>query len=143
MTVAIQPHSLSCVLQCSFSEALVKLRSALQREELEVICELPFQYAFQKSMGVTCRRYTVVIVWNQFDAWRAVLTEKDAGLLTPFNIAVIEEGKSTVIAVSNWTRRRQACATVGVTLMLHAAEARIRRVFAMCEYDERAAAAES
>ncbi len=135
MTTAAQPQSLSCAIRRSFDETLVMLRSALQRENLEILREVPFHHAFQKSMGVTCRKYTVLVVWSQFEAWRAVLTENDAGLLTPFNVAVIEERNSTLIAVNNLSGRRLAHATIGASLMLRDAEARMRRVFAKCNLD--------
>lgn len=86
-------------------------------------------------MGVTCRKYTVFVVWSQFEAWRAVLTENDAGLVMPFNIAVMEDGESTLIVVNNWSGTRLARTTVGASLMLHDAEARLRRVFARCNPD--------
>ena len=75
-----------------------------------------------------------MVVWSQFEAWRAVLTEDDAGLLMPFNIAVTEDGGFTLIAVNNWIGRRQACATIGVSLMVHDAETRMRRVFDACDH---------
>lgn len=137
MSIAIQPHSLSRVVHRGFGEALIRLRSALRREEFEIVCEIPFHHAFQKSMGVTCRNYTVLVVWSQFDAWKAVLTEKDAGLLMPFNIAVMEDGESTLIAVNNWNGRRLAHATVGISLMLRDAGARMRRAFAKCDPENR------
>lgn len=137
MSIAIQPHSLSCVIHRGFDEALIRLRSALQREEFEIVCEVPFHHVFRKSMGVTCRNYTVLIVWSQFDAWKAVLTEKDAGLLMPFNVAVMEDGESTLIAVNNCGGRRFVQATVGVSLMLRDIGARMRRVFAKCDPESR------
>lgn len=135
MTTVAQPQSLSSVIRRNFDETLVMLRSALQKENLEILCEVPFHHAFHKSMGVTCRKYTVFVVWSQFEAWRAVLTENDTGLLMPFNIAVMEERDSTLVAVNNWSGRRLARATVGASLMLHDAEARVRRVFAKCNPD--------
>ena len=136
MQIAIQPESLSCFIHRGFDETLIRLRSALRGEELEIVCELPLHREFQKKIGVTCRRYTVLIVWSSFDMWRAVLTEKDAGLLMPFNIAVVEDGESTLIAVANWNHRRHSRPTVGVSLMLHDAELKLRRVFIRCDRED-------
>ncbi len=133
MTIAAQPQSLSCIALCGFDEMLVRLRSALRRENLDIVSEIPFHREFQKGIGVTCRRYTVLVVWSQFEAWRAVLTEDDAGLLMPFNIAVIEHGDRTRIAANNAIVRQASRTTVGVSLMLHDAEAKMRRVLATCE----------
>jgi uncharacterized protein (DUF302 family) len=133
MIIAAQPHSLSCIALCGFDEVLVRIRSALRREDLDIVSEIPFHREFQKSIGVTCRRYAVLVVWAQFEAWRAVLTEDDAGLLMPFNIAVIEHGDFTRIAANHAMIRRQSGTTVGVSLMLHDAEAKMRRVLATCE----------
>lgn len=133
MIVATQPHSLSRIVPCGFDATLIRLRSALQKEKLDIICEVPFHREFQKSMGVTCKRYTVLVVWSQFETWRAVLTEDDAGLLMPFNIAVIEDGDSTRIVLNIGIVKRQPRATIGVSLMLHDAEAKMRRVVAECD----------
>lgn len=132
MRIAIQPCSLSCVIHRGFEEALAALRSALRREELEIVCEVPFHHTFRKSMGVSCRRYTVLIVWNQFETWRAVLTEKEAGLLMPFNIAVEENGDSTLIAVNNWRGREASCSHDGRTFA-DAAGCRRENLSGICE----------
>ena len=131
--IATQSCSLIRVIPHAFEETLDMLRSALQREGLQIICEVPFHREFRKSMGVTCVKYSVLVVWSQFETWRAVLTEDDAGLLMPFNIAIKEDGNSTMIAVNNWIGRCQACASVGVSLMVHDTEARMRRVFDACD----------
>jgi uncharacterized protein (DUF302 family) len=138
MQIAIQPQSLSYLIRRGFDETLMRLRSALREEELDIVCELPLHREFQKNMGVTCRKYTVLVVWSQFDTWRAVLTENDAGLLMPFNIAVVEDGESTRIAVANWNNRRQCRPTIGVSLMLDGAEVKLRRVFARCDREDHA-----
>ena len=139
MTAVTQAQSLSAVIHRTFDETLVSLRSALQAESIDIVRELPLHLVFQKSVGVSCRRYTVLVVWNQFEAWRAVLTEDDAGLLTPFNIVVRGNGDSTVIAIGNWTGRRAAPGTIGISMMLHDTEARIRQVLEHCVRDSRSA----
>ena len=131
--IATQSCSLFRVIPRAFEETLNILRSALQREGLQIICEVPFHREFRKSMGVTCRKYSVLVVWSQFETWRAVLTEDDAGLLMPFNIAAKEDGNSTLLAVNNWTGRCLAGASVGVSLLVHDAEARMRRVLDACD----------
>ena len=133
MMIANPSSSLFRVIPRAFEETLDILRSALRREGLQIICEVPFHREFRKSMGVTCCKYSVLVVWSQFETWRAVLTEDDAGLLMPFNIAVKEDGNSTLIAVNNWTSRRQGGASVGVSLLVHDAEARMLRVFDACD----------
>jgi uncharacterized protein (DUF302 family) len=139
MTAVTQTQSLSAVIHRTFDEALVILRSALQAESIEIVREVPFHLAFQKSMGVSCRKYTVLVVWSQFEAWRAVLTESDTGLLMPFNIVVRENGSSTVIAIDSWTGRRSAHGTVGISMMLRDIETRIRRALEHCVHDPRSA----
>lgn len=134
MPIATKPESLSCVIRRGFDETLAELRSVLQREDIDIVCELPFHREFEKSMGVTCKRYTVLVVWSQFDTWRAVLTENDAGLLMPFNIAVVEYGGSTLIAVPNRNDRRRSRPTLGISLMLQEAEDKLRRIFAGCAW---------
>lgn len=138
MQIAIQSQSLSCAVRRGFDETLIRLRSALREEDLDIVCELPLHHEFQKKMGVTCRRYTVLVVWSQFDTWRAVLTENDAGLLMPFNIAVVEDGESTQIAIASWHPRRDSRPTVGISLMLHDTELKLRRVFARWDSEDHA-----
>ena len=132
MTVATHTQSLSAVMHRTFDEALVSLRSALQTENIEIVREVPFHLAFRKGIGVGCRKYTVLVVWSQFEAWRAVLTEDDTGLLMPFNIVVRENGGSTVIAIDNWTSRLSAHGTIAISMMLHDIEVRMRRVLEQC-----------
>ncbi len=133
MVIATQLCSFSRLVPRGFEETLTVLRSALHHEGFEILCEVPFHREFQKSMGMTCRRCTVLVVWSQFDTWRAALTEDDAGLLMPFNIAVVEHGEATLVAVGNWSSRHLARATVGISLMLYKVRARMCRVFARCD----------
>lgn len=85
-----------------YQQVLSLLRNALKRNGLEVLCELPLERELERKVGLKCQPCTVLVVWSPFEAYQAVLSDRDAGLLVAFNIAVTDRGKWTVRFRSIW-----------------------------------------
>lgn len=133
MIAAAHTHSFSRRILLGHEQTLDILHSALEQEGFQILCEVPFHREFQKSIGVSCRKYTVLVVWRPFETYRAVLTEDDAGLLVPFNVVVAEEDQATLVAVN---RRFEICRcklALGLALLLRDVEIRMQRVIAALE----------
>ena len=88
-------------LELSFAQALVRTRDALQAEGFGVLFELDLRAKLQEKLGVDVRPYVILGACNPPIAHRALLEERDLGLLLPCNVIVYEaeDGSAVVKAV--------------------------------------------
>jgi len=54
-----------------------------------------------EHFGLPCQNYTVLVVWSPSEVGPAVLSDRDGGLIVPFNICVAGDDERTVAAVIN------------------------------------------
>lgn len=116
-----------------FKECLEHLKQALCRAGFQLIAQVPFHLAFQKYLGLQTSRYVALIVWNPFQAYRAVLGDREAGLFNPFSVVVADEGRFTVISSGNYAALELHSTSLAVGILLRDLEQKVRQVFAELE----------
>ncbi|SRR5579885_153663 len=109
MTPMVKGFSISAQRAASYQEAFPYLCSGLKRRGFEILSELRVGPALEHELGLSWthlglpwRSYTVLVVWSPPDVCQAVLSDRDGGLLAPFNICVAGDGSSTVASVINY-----------------------------------------
>lgn len=109
MTPIVNGFSISAQRTVSYQEAFPFLCDELRRHGFEVLSELPVGPALEHKrglswahLGLPWQNYTVLVVWSPPDACQAVLSDRDGGLLAPFNICVAGNSQCTVAAVINY-----------------------------------------
>lgn len=96
----MQNFSYKKTINCSFDEAILKVKESLTLEGFSVISELDLQEKIKDKLGVDFHKYTILGVCNPKFAYAALQAEKEIGLFLPCNIIVYEEdGKITVSAI--------------------------------------------
>lgn len=112
------PVSVSVRTGLRFEECLSLLRQRLQQQHFRVVSQIRFDREFENTLGLHWRKHTVLVVWNSFYAYQALLCGLDGGLFLPFNISVSEDSGSTLIATTNhsWGSAGNH-APVGVTIL--------------------------
>jgi uncharacterized protein (DUF302 family) len=95
------PTEISVRTTLPFEECLGLLRQKLQRERFRVVAELQIDREFENRLGVHWRKSTVLVVWDSFYAYQALLCGANGALFLPFNISVSDEAGSTLIATMN------------------------------------------
>ena len=129
MTTAVRDLSISARTGISYQRVLPILREAVKRRGFEVLCELPLDRELERTVGLQSRHCTVLVVWSPFDAYHAVLSDRDGGLLVPFNIVVAEHGDSTVIAATNHAALGRNGAPIGVQVLAQTLTKKVRCIF--------------
>lgn len=129
MTTAVRDFSYSARTTMPFLRTLSVLREALKRNGFEVLGELPLHLELTRKVGLRCQPYTVLVVWSPFDAYQAVLSDRDGGLLVPFNITVAQHGETTMVAATNHSHLSLNDAPIGVRILAQALGRKVRRLF--------------
>lgn len=119
--------SLAVQSQLGFHPALTALRHALAREGFRVVAEIPFHRELERTVGVGWRNYTVLVVWSPFHAYQALLSDRDGGLLVPFNLVVAEDETATFIAATNHALLARI-GPVGVQILAQDLTSKLRQI---------------
>jgi uncharacterized protein (DUF302 family) len=112
------PVSISVRTGLRFEECLGLLRQKLQQQQFRIVSQIQFDREFENTLGLHWRKHTVLVVWNSFYAYQALLCGLDGGLFLPFNISVSEDSGSTLIATTNrsWANSGSH-GPVGITIL--------------------------
>lgn len=116
-----------------FGDCLEFLKQALFRAGFHIIAEVPFHRAFEKHLGVRMANYVALIVWNPFQAYRAVLGDHEAGLFNPFSLVVADEGRFTAVLSANPDFLGKHSTSLAVRVLSCDLDKRMRQVFAELE----------
>lgn len=121
--------SQSILMALPFVETLALLREGLEREDFQIVAEVPFHQAFKRQMGLQYGQYTVLLVWSPFLAYQGLLSDSDAGVFMPFNIAVADYGTTTLIATTNHLLFGRLSGSIGIQVLARDLTRKIRQVF--------------
>ncbi len=109
MTPIVKGFSISAQRETGYQEAIPHLCDELKRHGFEILSELRLGPALEDRLGLSWvhlglpwQSYTVLVVWSPLDACQAVVSDRDGGLLAPFNICVAGNSTCTVAAVINY-----------------------------------------
>lgn len=107
----------SAVTTLSFEDTVILLRELLRVEGFRVVAEIPFHREFDRHVGLPWSRYTVLVVWNPFLAYQAVLSDRDAGIFMPFNFVIAENGSSTLVVATNHLLFGRLAGSIGAQVL--------------------------
>ncbi len=108
MTPIVKDFSISAARETGYQEAFSYLADALKRQGFETLYQFRLNPAVERKVGLSWKHlglpwsnYTVLVVWSPPDACQALLSDRDGGLLVPFNVCVAGNDRITVAAVIN------------------------------------------
>jgi uncharacterized protein (DUF302 family) len=130
MNTMTRDFSFSVRTTLGFQESLDLLRQKLQREGFRIISEVQFHREFEKTVGLAWRKYTVLVVWNSFHAYQALISDQDGGLFVPFNLVVAEDSGMTLIATTNHgLSGGLADRPIGIQVLVRELNRKMRQIF--------------
>jgi uncharacterized protein (DUF302 family) len=88
------------LVSASFAETLERTRTALADEGFGVMCDIDVAATLRAKLGVETDDYVILGACNPALAQRALLAEREVGLLLPCNVVVYAaEGGTRVSAI--------------------------------------------
>lgn len=130
MRTTTRDFSFSVRTTLGFPETLDILRQKLQREGFRVVSEVHFHREFEKTVGLSWRKYTVLVVWNSFHAYQALISDQDGGLFVPFHLVVAEDSRNTLIATKNHGLNGSlAEIPIGIQVLVRELNRKMRQIF--------------
>jgi uncharacterized protein (DUF302 family) len=112
-----------------FDLCLRAVRSILRQDKFQIVSEALFPEDPGNSGVPRRQRHTVLVVWSASYACQALSTDRDAGLLVPFCLSVLEDGTHSMVAASCYTRLAVATGTVGIRILARVLDTKINQIF--------------
>lgn len=89
-------------LEYGFEEAIERTTEALKKEGFGIISDIDVSTTLKKKIDVDFRKYRILGACNPALAHRALLQEKNLGIMLPCNVVVQETGGGRAeVAVTN------------------------------------------
>ena len=85
-------------VKAGFEQAVEKTRVVLAKEGFGVLTEIDVRATLKKKLGVDYDNYIILGACNPPFAYRALLAEKDIGLMLPCNVIVYQQGKNVFVS---------------------------------------------
>ena len=86
-------------LNIPYGKVIELVRESLKKEGFGVLTEIDVQEKMKKKMGIDMNKYIILGACNPANAYKAILSEENIGLMLPCNVIVYEKGGKTVLSV--------------------------------------------
>jgi uncharacterized protein (DUF302 family) len=111
-------------------EKIIKLvREALKKEGFGVLTEIDVQKIMKEKLGIDMNKYIILGACNPPNAYKAILTEENIGLLLPCNVIVYEKGGKTVLSFIRPTVAMQMVDNADLQKVSEEVEGKLKKAF--------------
>lgn len=86
-------------VKLQFSATVEKVREELSKEGFGILTEINVRETLKKKLDVDFDNYSILGACNPAFAHKALMAEKDIGLLLPCNVIVYEENRKVYVSV--------------------------------------------
>ena len=85
-------------LNIPYGKVIELVRDSLKKEGFGVLTEINVQKIMKEKLGSDMSKYIILGACNPPNAYKAILTEENIGLMLPCNVIVYEKGGKTVLS---------------------------------------------
>ena len=116
-------------LDIPYEAAIELAREALKKEGFGVLTEIDVKEKMKEKLGLDMRKYIILGAGNPPNAYKAILTEENIGLMLPCNVIVYEKGSKTVLSVVRPTVAMQMVDNAELQKLAEAIEGQLKKAF--------------
>jgi uncharacterized protein (DUF302 family) len=116
-------------LDIPYETVIELVREALKKEGFGVLTEIDVKEKMKEKLGLDMRKYIILGVGNPPNAYKAILTEENIGLMLPCNVIVYEKGSKTVLSVIRPSVAMQMIDNAELQKLAEAVEGQLKKAF--------------
>jgi uncharacterized protein (DUF302 family) len=105
------------------------VRDALKNEGFGILTEIDVKEKMKEKLGLDMNKYIILGACNPPNAYKAILTEENIGLMLPCNVIIYEKGSKTVLSVIRPTVAMQMIENSELQIVAEAVEAQLKKSF--------------
>ena len=112
-----------------YGTVIERVRDALKNEGFGILTEIDVKEIMKEKLGLDMNKYIILGACNPPNAYKAILTEENIGLMLPCNVIVYEKGSKTVLSVIRPTVAMQMIENSELQIVAEAVEAQLKKSF--------------
>ena len=116
-------------LNVPYGTVIELARDALKKEGFGILTQIDVQEKMKEKLGVDMNKYIILGACNPPNAYQAILTEENIGLLLPCNVIVYEKGSKTVLSVIRPTVAMQMVDNAKLKKVSEEVEGKLKKAF--------------
>lgn len=116
-------------LDTPYEKVIEQAKEALKKEGFGILTEIDIKEKMKEKLGLDMRKYIILGACNPLNAYKAIQTEENIGLMLPCNVIVYEKGSRTVLSVIRPTVAMQMVDNTGLREVAEAVESQLKRAF--------------
>jgi uncharacterized protein (DUF302 family) len=116
-------------LNIPYGKVIERVRDSLKKEGFGVLTEIDVQEKMKKKLGIDMSKYIILGACNPPNAYKAILTEENIGLMLPCNVVVYEKDGKTVISFIRPTVAMQMVDNAELQKVSEEVEGKLKKAF--------------
>jgi len=116
-------------LNIPYGTAIERVKDALKKEGFGVLTEIDVQKKMKEKLDVDMSKYIILAACNPANAYRAILTEENIGLMLPCNVIVYEKGGKTMLSFIRPTVAMQMVDNAELQKVSEEVEGKLKKAF--------------
>ncbi|MCL6583570.1 MAG: DUF302 domain-containing protein [bacterium] len=122
-------YGLTKELNMQFEETLEKVSVELKKSDLLVLSIIDLKEKFKEKLGIDFKKYVILGTYYPPNAYQAILAEENIGLIFPYNIALYERDKKTVLSIIKPTAIAELVDNLDLHQIILDMERKLRKIF--------------
>ena len=112
-----------------YGKVIEQVREALKNEGFGILTEIDVREKMKEKLGFDMKEYIILGACNPANAYKAILTEENIGLMLPCNVIVYEKGGKTVLSVMRPAVAMQMIDNSELQIVAEAVEGQLKKCF--------------